>query len=79
MKKFIFTFRSDHPFKNHFQPVYAKDRHQARLKMIEKYGDGFLSQYREKEFIELEKQMEEIGVPLKIELSPIYCKGVDKQ
>ncbi|MDR7856335.1 hypothetical protein [Tissierella sp.] len=79
MKKFIFTFCGDHPLKNHYQPVFAKDSNEARRKMFEKYGDKWGFQYTAEKWEEWENKVKKIGIPIERELNSIYCREVGEE
>lgn len=79
MEKFIFTFRSGHPFIDHCQEVFAENTVRATARMVQRYGIDWECLYTEAEFIELERKAKLLGFPLKKRLAPIYCRGVDKQ
>lgn len=79
MKKFVFTFPINHPLKNHYQPVLATNSTIAITRMLERYGDYWIFPYSEPEWKELERKSRCLGLPLKRELNPIYCREVDKQ
>lgn len=74
MKKFIFTFPNNHPLGGHYQPVYAKYSHVARERMFERYGHYWGFQYTEEQWMDWEKQAQEMGLPIERELSAIYCR-----
>lgn len=75
MKKFIFTFPGNHPLRNFYQPIFARDSGTARAKMFEKYGENWGFQYTEEQWEIWEEKAMKIGVPLESSLSPIYCRG----
>jgi hypothetical protein len=79
MEKFIFTFNAGHPFVDHCQEVFAENEVQAKTRMTERYGREWKLGYTEAEFIELERKVRSLGLPLKKRLVPIYCRGMDKQ
>lgn len=69
MNKYIFTFKREHPLRDHYQPVFAPTSKLARLKMYQRYGPGMWNQHDVKHEDSISKRFSE--------LAPVYMKGGD--
>lgn len=53
METYICTFGIGHTFGDRFQPIIAQDIEQARIKMLDTFGDKWAGIYTKSEFEQL--------------------------
>lgn len=72
MNRYIFTFGSGQLYAGFYQPIYANDAMEARIKMVEIHDTKWSFQYTEEEWNAAEADYGALEHPLEA----IYCEVV---